>query len=109
MGIVLGPAGLGLLGEEQLSDLQPLNQLALGLIALTVGLEFEWQRLRQLGRSVALVALLEAAGALVVVAVGPGIVTGRRTSVGDPLAPQRTRRRSHHRRPTQVAHAKGRA
>lgn len=76
LGLLLGPAALGVLDAGQLAGLEHLSELALGLIALTVGLEFEWRHLRELGVTVLVLASVAAAGALLAVLLGVGLYTG---------------------------------
>ncbi len=76
LGLLLGPTALGLLDVTQLKGLERLSELALGLIALTVGLEFEWQHVKELGVTMLVLAVVAALGALAAVLVGVGLYTG---------------------------------
>jgi Kef-type K+ transport system membrane component KefB len=66
-GIVMGDAGLRLFDPEALHALAPLTHLALGLIAVTVGAHLNLPRLRNAGRRLAWLLLLEATVTPVVV------------------------------------------
>lgn len=63
-GLVTGPSVLGLLGKEALDYLNPLNDFALALIALTIGYELKWQNIKKLGKSITSITVLEASGAV---------------------------------------------
>lgn len=58
-GIVLGPEGLGLVGLEVKNSLLTINQIALGLIALTAGGELALARLRPQLKTIAWVSCLQ--------------------------------------------------
>lgn len=58
-GVLLGRAGLDLFGEKPVTDLLPLTQFALGLIAVTVGAHLNLRRLRNAGRRLAALLLTE--------------------------------------------------
>ncbi len=60
-GIVVGPSVLGLLPTDVLYELEPINQLALGIIALTIGGELRISTLRRLGSDISRVFIVEAA------------------------------------------------
>ena len=53
--------------EETLPQLVFITHIALGAIALTIGSELEWKRLRTLGRSILFIAFFEAFGAFILV------------------------------------------
>ncbi len=59
VGILIGPV-LGLFSVEAVHGLQPLTHFALSLIAVTVGAHLNLKRLRNAGRRLALLFLLEA-------------------------------------------------
>jgi NhaP-type Na+/H+ or K+/H+ antiporter len=58
-GVAMGGAGLALFSEDALEGLVPLTELALGLIAITVGAHLNLARLRNAGRRLALLLLAE--------------------------------------------------
>jgi len=53
--------------EKALSQLVFINHIALGAIALAIGTELEWKRVKVLGRGIFFIAVFEALGAFVVV------------------------------------------
>ena len=75
-GIALGRAGLDLFGEEALLELQPLVGFALGLVAVTVGAHLNLRRLRNAGRRLFYLLLLEATVTPVVVYATMRLVGG---------------------------------
>ena len=74
-GLLIGPSlwGLipgdfsGLIGQESLSSLGLVSTVALGFIAFSIGGEFRWKHIKELGRSAISVTLFESLGAVVVV------------------------------------------
>jgi len=58
-GVLMGQAGLDLFGEEALSGLQPLTDIALGLIAVTVGAHLHVPRLRNAVRRLSYLLIAE--------------------------------------------------
>ena len=49
-GVLLGPAGAGLVSHEVLESLQVFSEVALGLILFAIGSVFELTRFRRIGR-----------------------------------------------------------
>lgn len=68
-GILVGPSVLGFLNQEVLYDLAPINDLALGVIALSIGAELHWKKVRQLAGDVTKIFLVEALATLSLVFV----------------------------------------
>ena len=58
-GVVIGRAGFDLFGEASLSGLQPLTDIALGLIAVTVGAHLHVHRLRNAVRRLSYLLIAE--------------------------------------------------
>jgi fructose PTS system EIIBC or EIIC component len=58
-GVAIGRSGLGLFHDDALADLTPLTDVALGLIAVTVGAHLNVQRLRNAGRRLFLLLVTE--------------------------------------------------
>lgn len=58
-GLVLGPYVLGVVTEETRYGFSPITQIALGLIALTIGGEFSYARVRRTGLNVIILTLFE--------------------------------------------------
>jgi Kef-type K+ transport system membrane component KefB len=69
-GIVLGPSVLGWVSQQNLTALEILSEVALGLILFSVGTVFELSRFRRVGRQVLLLTLIESALAATIVSVG---------------------------------------
>lgn len=67
VGLLLGSSALNLVNAKTIETLEPINNIALGLIAFIIGGEFSFENLRRLGRGVMMIAILEVAGALVFV------------------------------------------
>ncbi len=59
-GLMIGTAGLDLFDPVSLHQLAPVTDFALGLVAVTVGGHLNWQRLRNAGRRLLLLAGAEA-------------------------------------------------
>ncbi|WP_353893228.1 cation:proton antiporter [Proteinivorax hydrogeniformans] len=59
-GIIIGPSVLSLVSVEIMSQLNPINDLALGVIALSIGSELHWGTMRKLAKDTTLVFLAEA-------------------------------------------------
>lgn len=60
-GVLIGESGLGLVPRQLSVGMRWITEIALGLIALTIGSEFAWGKLRRLGRTVLLATLLQLA------------------------------------------------
>jgi Kef-type K+ transport system membrane component KefB len=69
-GVVLGPSMLGWVSQQNLSALEILSEVALGLILFSVGTVFELGRFRRVGRQVVLLTLAESALAALIVVSG---------------------------------------
>lgn len=63
IGVILGPSILGLVNDLQIESLGPISELALGVIAFTIGGEFHWHHLKRLGASVTWITLWQGLGA----------------------------------------------
>lgn len=66
-GLLLGPCVLGVLPEGFVHELELVSEMALALIALTIGAEFKLSYLKKVGIAPLIIALLEAFGAMGVV------------------------------------------
>lgn len=66
-GLVLGPSVLHLFNGATLDALDPLNDLALGLVAFVIGAELQWPVLKRMGRGIVIIVLAESFGAFLVV------------------------------------------
>jgi Kef-type K+ transport system membrane component KefB len=58
-GVALGPSVLGWVSHENLSTLSIFSEVALGLILFSVGSVFEFSRLRNVGRQIFILTLIE--------------------------------------------------
>jgi Kef-type K+ transport system membrane component KefB len=67
VGILIGPAALDIITEDNLATLQLLSEVALGLILFSIGTIFEWHVFRRIGRAVGTIALGEALAACILV------------------------------------------
>ncbi|MFC1606810.1 cation:proton antiporter [Candidatus Latescibacterota bacterium] len=56
-----------LFSEKVLTDFNVINEIALGLIALSIGVELEWKRIQSLGRSIFFIAVFEAVASFILV------------------------------------------
>ena len=70
IGVMLGESFSGIISHIALNKLHIISELALGAIAFTIGIELEWRTLRQIGRGVFPIVLLEALGAMTLVTSG---------------------------------------
>ncbi|RMD58747.1 MAG: cation:proton antiporter, partial [Nitrospirae bacterium] len=67
IGVLFGQSLLNIFNKEMLSRLGILSDLALGLIAFTIGGELKWGNLKKLSRSLFPIVVLEAFGAAIFV------------------------------------------
>ena len=65
-GVLLGPTGIGLIGSGQ--QLREVSELGVALLLFSIGLEFSFTRLRQMGRVAILGGVLQIAFTLLAVA-----------------------------------------
>ncbi len=77
-GLVVGPAILKLVSVESIEYLNPINSIALGVIALVIGGEMEIKTLRKLGKSIMWIGVMEILGAA-------ALVCGIMLLLGQPL------------------------
>ncbi len=68
-GLLLGPSVLGVVNEEAGGSLTGITHVALGLIAVTIGGEFSYARVKRTGVNIIVLTLFEALFAFVFVAV----------------------------------------
>lgn len=69
-GVVLGPSVLGWVSHENLTALEILSEVALGLMLFSIGTVFELGRLRRVGRQFLIITLVESVLAATIVTVG---------------------------------------
>ncbi|TCK98796.1 transporter (CPA2 family) [Natranaerovirga hydrolytica] len=58
-GVLVGPSVLNLVNEAVLYNLTPINELALGVIALSIGAELHWKTMRRLAKDATKVFIVE--------------------------------------------------
>lgn len=73
-GVALGPSVMGWVTPENLSALQALSEVALGLILFSIGTVFELGHFRQIGRQILRITLIEAGLAAAIVSLGLFVV-----------------------------------
>jgi len=66
-GLIFGESLLGILGHEMQQAFMPITDIALGLIALTIGGEFLWGKIKRLGIRMVMMTILQVMGAFVAV------------------------------------------
>jgi Kef-type K+ transport system membrane component KefB len=66
-GLLLGPCVLGFLPAGFVHEMELVSEMALALIALTIGAEFDFSYLKKVGIAPLIIALLEAFGAMILV------------------------------------------
>lgn len=63
IGVLLGQSVLGIFTADIINHVGVINDIALGLIAFIIGGELRWKQLKQLGRPIFFIVVLEAFGA----------------------------------------------
>ena len=67
LGVILGPSGFNILTDEMQEKLGFLPDIALGFVALSIGLELNLKTLKKLGKSIIYIILFESFGAFILV------------------------------------------
>jgi Kef-type K+ transport system membrane component KefB len=75
-GTLLGPSVLHVVPTDLTDNLTFVTELALGLIGFEMGEHLRFDELRQLGKSIVIIVLFQAAGAFLLVAAGVYLITG---------------------------------
>ncbi len=75
-GVLIGASGLNLLTLEISQDLKALSNFALALIGFSIGGELVFYRLKNLGRSIITISILESLGAFFLVGLSVWLYTG---------------------------------
>lgn len=73
-GLLLSHSVSGIIGRHTVASLAPFTEVALGFIALTIGGEFQFAKLRRTGSKILVITLFEAALAALVVALILGLL-----------------------------------
>lgn len=68
-GLLIGPSILNLFTDSAVAGHQLISDLALGVIAFTIGREFRWQEIKRVGAGVILITVCEGLTACIVTAV----------------------------------------
>ena len=66
-GVIIGPSVLGLVPYVEASKLTIISEIALGFIAYTIGCEFKFANLKKTGKSVIIITIFQALGAVMLV------------------------------------------
>ena len=75
VGVLAGPSLLNILGSPTLEGLSFITEIALGFVALSIGLELKIGTLKQQGSGIVLIILLESLAAFFAVGAGVYLVT----------------------------------
>jgi Kef-type K+ transport system membrane component KefB len=75
LGVILGPSFLNLHSEAIQSELSFITEIALGFVALSIGLELKLSILKQFGKSIIYIIIFESFGAFLVVFTGIYLTT----------------------------------
>jgi len=75
LGVILGPSFLNLLNDGIQDKLAFIPDIALGFVALSIGMELKLSTLRKLGKSIIYIILFESFGAFLLVFIGVFLVT----------------------------------
>ncbi|MHC4745574.1 MAG: hypothetical protein ACYS8Z_26970 [Planctomycetota bacterium] len=75
LGVILGPSLLNLLSESVAEPLSFITEIALGLVAFSIGAELSFSSLRRLGSGIVSIILAESFGAFLVVTCAVYILT----------------------------------
>ncbi len=67
LGVILGPSGFNLLTDNMQEKLGFIPDIALGFVALSIGLELNFKTLKKLGRSIIYIIIFESFGAFILV------------------------------------------
>lgn len=81
-GLALGPSLFSLVTAEHEAALAPLNDLALGAIAFSIGSEFQWSKLKKLGSAVTWITLAQGLGAFLLVYLTMTVIFHQPTHIG---------------------------
>jgi len=76
-GLILGPSFLHVFSPPLLDDLELFSSFALSLIAFIIGSEMKISTLREMGKGIGLITILESFGAFLLVATGVYVLTGK--------------------------------
>jgi len=66
-GVLIGPSILGIVPVEAAEKLNVISEMALGLIAYSIGSEFNFNHMKKIGKGILLITVLESLGAVILV------------------------------------------
>lgn len=75
-GVLLGPSVFNILSDQRVETLGFIPDVALGFVALSIGMELKFSALKKLGKSIIYIILLESFGAFVLVSGALYLLTG---------------------------------
>lgn len=75
-GLLIGPSVLRILSEDVVAGNSLISDLALSVIAFTIGREFRWDALQSVGKGIAAITVIEGTAACLFVVIGI-LLTGR--------------------------------
>ncbi len=76
LGVLLGPSFASVLDHQLFAKMSFVSDIALGFVALSIGLELQISSLRQLGRGIAAIIFAESLAAFILVFAGIYLFTG---------------------------------
>jgi len=76
-GLIFGPSLLNVFTPSLLSQLSVFTSLALSLVAFAIGSEMKLSTLKEMGKGIGVIVLLESFGAFLLVATGVYLLTGK--------------------------------
>lgn len=76
LGVIMGPSLLNILTDDLQVQLGFITDIALGFVALSIGLELKFTSLKKLGSSIVWIILAESFGAFILVTVAMYFLTG---------------------------------
>lgn len=76
-GLIMGPSFLNIFSEQVLRQLDIFTSFALSLVAFMIGSEMKLSTLREMGKGIGVITLLESFGAFLLVATGVYLLTGK--------------------------------
>jgi len=85
-GVILGPSVLKAIPSSLNQSLTPLKDFGVGMVAMAIGSELVWKKLRRLGLSIFIISVLEAAAAFVFVFLALRYLLGQPFVVATMLA-----------------------
>lgn len=85
-GVALGPSALGVIPDSVNSGLLPLKDFGVGMVAMVIGSELVWKKMRHLGRSIFIISVCEAVATFVLVFMALRYLMGQPFAVSAMLA-----------------------